>query len=69
MYAGLIRPTAANADLRPAQMPARSAGSSAARISVAPGRFAQRAHGRQLRLDLRGRAVQFHQQHRAAPAG
>jgi hypothetical protein len=36
MYAGLIRPTAANADLRPAQMPARSAGSSAVRISVAP---------------------------------
>ena len=36
MYAGLIRPTAANADLRPAQMPARSAGSSAALISVAP---------------------------------
>jgi hypothetical protein len=36
MYAGLIRPTAANADLRPAQMPARSAGSSAAWISVAP---------------------------------
>ena len=36
MYAGLIRPTAANADLRPAQMAARSAGSSAARISVAP---------------------------------
>ena len=36
MYAGLIRPTAANADLRPAQMAARSAGSSAAWISVAP---------------------------------
>ena len=36
MNAGLIRPTAANADLRPAQMTARSAGSSAARISVAP---------------------------------
>ena len=29
-----------------------------------PGRLAQRAHGRQLRLDLRGRAVQFHQQYR-----
>jgi hypothetical protein len=36
MNAGLIRPTAANADLRPAQMTARSAGSSAALISVAP---------------------------------
>ena len=32
-----------------------------------PGRLAQRAHGRQLRLDLRGRAVQFHQQHCARP--
>ena len=33
MYAGLIRPTAANADLRPVQIAARSAASSAARIS------------------------------------
>jgi len=36
MNAGLIRPTAANADLRPAQIFARWAGSSAALISVAP---------------------------------
>ena len=45
MYAALIRPTAANADLRPAQMPARSAGSTAALISVAPACLAERADG------------------------
>jgi hypothetical protein len=32
-----------------------------------PGLLADRAHGRQLGLDLRGRAVQFHQQHGAGP--
>ncbi len=36
MYAGAILPTAANADLRPTQIAARSAGSSASLISVAP---------------------------------
>jgi hypothetical protein len=36
MNDGLIRPTAAKADLRPAQITARWAGSSAALISVAP---------------------------------
>jgi hypothetical protein len=36
MNAGLIRPTAAKADLRPAHMTVRWAGSSAALISVAP---------------------------------
>lgn len=36
MYAGLIRPTAANADLRPFQMAARSSAEAATRISKAP---------------------------------
>jgi hypothetical protein len=69
MKDGLIRPTAAKADLRPAQMTARSAGSSAALISVAPAASQIARTVGQLGLDLGGRAVQLDDQHRGGAAG
>ena len=68
MYTGAILPTAANADLRPTQIAARSAGSSASLISVAPAcSHSARTAATPLRVALR--AVQFHDEHRAGAFG